>query len=639
MIGRTCLATACVLSLSGALAASHPELVADGEFENPDSPWKMPDNGAFSIVKGEGRNGTSALVYSNDDPARPYAFPMQTIAGEKGKVYSYGAWIRAENLKPKGNDTGATVFVEWFNAEGRCIGGDYAPGVKRGTTDGWVHVKWVTKPLPPETAKVTAGVYASRGATGRVWFDDVSVVEYGRDPVSAVISSAYRNAAASGTVSFHADLAVPADMPLEKVKAAFVHYTSEGVKRRVPVALTRRDTAAFSCAVTDLPLGRSPIGFELRAPDDTVLGRAAVTFERLAEPKHRRVSFDDSGRTIVDGKPFFPLGMFISRKEGREILADSPFNCVMSYLRQDEADMDWWHARGFKVIYCVKDIFAGTGHGPAAIKTESDETSFLEDCVRRFANHPALLAWYTNDEFPVSYVPRLAARRNLMEKLDPEHPTWTVQYQIDQMRDYLPTYDVIGTDPYPVGEKPLSMAGEWTRKTVESAFGKRPVWQVPQAFDWTVYRSGPPHAGDRMPTLAEMRSMAWQCIAGGANGLVWYSFTGLQSEKVSMPFEKSWADVVAMVGEIRSHESVLLADRGPDIPAPADCLLRTWSKDGKVFLLVVNLAADMRTINLEMPVACGKANVLFGPAASSDGRVLSLSLGSCEPAMYGLEVK
>ena len=194
----------------------------------------------------------------------------------------------------------------------------------------------------------------------------------------------------------------------------------------------------------------------------------------------------------------------------------------------------------------------------------------------------------------------------------------------------MPTFDAIGTDPYPVPRRPLSLVTDWTRKTHKGCFGMRPVWQVPQAFEGS-------HADSRMPTAEEMRSMSWQCIAAGANGLIYYTYGTLHRPKNKTPFEKAWADVCAAAGEVRRYIPVMLSVEPPPAVsgAPEAWGVRVWRKDGNVYLLAVNAQdhADAATLVLSEEFAAVASE--FGPEAKLDGgRRVCLALGPNEPAMY-----
>jgi|EP01046_Picozoa_sp_COSAG06_P023724 hypothetical protein len=45
----------------------------------------------------------------------------------------------------------------------------------------------------------------------------------------------------------------------------------------------------------------------------------------------------------------------------------------------------------------------------------------------QFKDHPALVAWYTNDELPATtYRPQLLTHQQWVVEGDPNHPTWQV---------------------------------------------------------------------------------------------------------------------------------------------------------------------------------------------------------------------
>ena len=48
------------------------------------------------------------------------------------------------------------------------------------------------------------------------------------------------------------------------------------------------------------------------------------------------------------------------------------------------------------------------------------------DVVNLLKDHPALLAWFSADEAPVSQVPRLTEIRRICNQLDPEDPVYGV---------------------------------------------------------------------------------------------------------------------------------------------------------------------------------------------------------------------
>ena len=632
------------------------ELVLNGGFEDVVDGKTVGWNAVgrkFVYRDGEGRNGTRALCYENDDPSF-YSFPGQKIQLKAGHAYEYQVWVKTENLS--GEESGATICIEWCNSDGKWLGGAYVNGVK-GTKD-WTLVKGVTDKVPQEAVTARVNPYVRKGMKGKAWFDDVSVREYVLPPVAGVYSTAYRNMAADGEVTFRAALDVPEDHAGPDLATWFTYQNAKGDVCRMRATNAIGDSVTLS--VAELKMGAQRIAAEL-FDGAKRLGRAEATFTRLDRMPPMATWFDRHGRTIVDGKPFFPLGMYWSAVTTNKIetYAKGPFNCLMPYHAPDSTDiMDLCHAKGLKVIYSVKDIYSGTRWAPKGIKTEADETRYIMDRVSRFKNHPALLAWYLNDELPLSMLPRLAARRDLMEKLDLGHPGWSVLYQYNSIREYMPSFDVVGTDPYPIPDKPAATATEWTRKTMRGTLGCKPVWQVPQAFNWAAYRKTPEEkARCRAPTEAELRSMCWQCIAQGANGLVMYSFFDLEKRPNGEEFERRWAECCRVGAEIRAQFPVLLSDegadrrivgglgygspdkdwKGPKYPMSA----RAWVKDGCTYVLVVNGYDKARHLDVSLlDRRYGEVASVFGPNPKLEHGErfdrLKLDLGPLEPALVCL---
>jgi hypothetical protein len=359
----------------------------------------------------------------------------------------------------------------------------------------------------------------------------------------------------------------------------------------------------------------------------------------VADLPQRKVHIDSHRRTIVDGKPFFPLGMYWHsvKKEPLETYAEGPFNCLMPYGTQSREQVDMVYAAGLKIIYSVKSIYSGTRWAPSSIRTQEDEVSFIKERVAEFKDHPALLAWYINDELPLNMIDRLSARRDLMELLDPEHPAWVVLYQYNQVRSYIPSFDIIGTDPYPISKKPAGMALEWSRVTRDQCFNVRPMWQVPQVFNWAGYKKGADRDGYRAPVLDEMRTMAWQCIAAGANGLIFYSYFDLFKMEESEPFEKRWQEVCAMGEEIRRFIPVMLSVE----PLPAMSWIkgdqiegRAWSYKGETYVLIVNGSQETATARLRPDKQAAKVVTEFGKAPQVlDNGTMVFEIDTLKPVM------
>ena len=627
-----------VFATTAASTVVHADGVGENlDFERGGEGWRLPP--AYSVKKGAGMNGTAALVYENADPNLPYAFPLYYMTLKTGVVYRASVKIRTEDLDPK-SGRGAQIALICENADGKWISESYSPGV-RGTAD-WTEVELVTNhAIPPGTVRCGILAYCTPKSMGKAFFDDLQVMPYEKPVVGVILSSAYRNLAASGNVDFRVELAVPKKYSPGDVKGVFSFLNTKGARETVEVKTSEGDSMGFSIEAARLKAGGSTIGFELLAPDGAKLGETSLPFRRMEKLPKRCVWIDGHGRTIVDGKPFFPFGMFAGNANRRAEYVKGPFNTVLPYVPLSAVEMDYFHTNGVKVIYSVKDVYAAMAErAPSCVTCAAAEDAYVQAKVDAFRTHPALLAWYVNDERVLELYKPLLVRQRLLERLDPDHPTYAVLYQIDLVRTMSSTYDIIGTDPYPVPKHPLSRVTETTRKTRAQIFGMRAMWQVPQAFDWGVYSADGP---SRMPTVAEMKSMFWQFIAAGANGLILYSYSAIQYGKrrdgTPVDFASQWAAVCEAGMEIKRFIPVLEAEPGQAATGAPDAWgARTWRKDGETWLLLVNAQDKADAAEVTLANDFTQVAAELGPTAQKNGaRALRVALAPNQAAFYRIK--
>ena len=220
----------------------------------------------------------------------------------------------------------------------------------------------------------------------------------------------------------------------------------------------------------------------------------------------------------------------------------------------------------------------------------------------------------------MSEIVRLKGRLTTVKELDPDHPALAVLYQIESLRDYMGSFDILGTDPYPIGHYHISTAYTWASAAKRATLGVRPVWQIPQAMDWASFNGAGKVKTDRMPTREEMRNMTWQQIAAGANGLIYYSYTYMMLSPTT-PFEQAWSDICAVAGEVRDSFDVLLSDCvAPSFVCDnAKVAVRTWRQGGWLYVLAVNLETAAQTACVTLSEPLGKARSRFGAPAVRSG--------------------
>ncbi len=586
------------------------------DFEQGEKGWGV-DRKIWKIVKGEGRNGSAALVYENSDTNAPYVFPIQRVPVEGGGVYKFGAWVKVERLDYWGKPDKPSIYFDWSTAEGKWLGAAYARPVVNNlpNTDGWEYYEGVSRVLPAGASLGKIAAVVSRGRVGRVRVDDFSFSPLGTKVVEFVATSRYRDEGWDGTVDFHVLQHVnTVKHPLSGLKAAFVVVGADGRERRLAPSLFTPEEAGVSIPCSELAMGAHPVRYEILTPGGKVLGGATCSFTRLAGDPKRRCYFDAHRRLLVDGKKFFPLGLYYYVAPVRADTPDfrrylsGPFNAIMPYTSLSPEHLAEIGRTGLKVIYPVTGLVRGSVGQRKGCETKEGADRILSERVRSLRAEPSLIAWYVSDEPPPSQVEALAEARDTLHREDPDHPVWGVTDKPGITRMFARTMDVVGIDPYPIGNHStrgkISICSEWVREAESNLWGMA-AWHVPQVFNWKRYRQNVPHPDHRFPTKEEFANMNYQLIAGGANGLIGYTYAGAVDGRYDKP--DGWQRVCEVYAELRGRIDLFLSDPGPAVSsAPADVVARTWRTDsGAVKTLVVN--KTRQAVRGEVRLADGSA--------------------------------
>ncbi len=565
----------------------------------------------YAFVEHEGRNGTKALFFDVKKDS-PYTFPSQRVRLEPGQSYLVEGWIRTEGLA--GDGVGAALALEWWKKDGTWGNGKYSSGMK-GTSSGFEKVE-LQVAIPSDADICTLSPYVTKGMVGQVWFDDLSITPFEGPALGALVTDAYRNVAVKGIVQLTAVVLMRSEEQTRRgIKGTF--FLKDANDR--PFAIPSEISGAYARAKVDvgrLPMGRSEIVFRLTDAQGKIIGESKTAFERVKAFPKWPVRIDGT-RTLVDGKPFYPLGVYLMHitRETLTEIKQGAFNCVMSYDVPTRGEMDLAHEMGLKVIYAINGAFYGTRACVKEITSLESEHKWVKDHVLEFKDHPALLAWYLNDELGVEIRDRLIARRNFVAELDPGHPTYVALYQTDDFPAYVGSFDVFGGDPYPicqVGDPPISQVTEHTRLAREAACGGA-MWQIPQLFDWGAYRvKDAPNT--RPPTFDEFRNMAWQFVVEGAMGLIPYSIHSVHKMDWRDPFSIQWQKHCAISHEIAAYQSAFLSvEPAPEVNgAPDGVGVRTWHANGRDYVLCVNTTRKPVSAVLEI-AGHGKVPLALGP--------------------------
>ena len=242
-------------------------------------------------------------------------------------------------------------------------------------------------------------------------------------------------------------------------------------------------------------------------------------------------------------RPVFPIGIYgASTPADLAAVRDAGFNVVVGPATQDY--LDTAQREGLRV-------FATSGSGLAP------------EARRRNDSHPALWAWYVEDE-PDLHRRRPEATRDLVRDFraaGTKKPTALVLASGREADRYGRFADWLILDNYPVPWMPLGEFSKQLRFTRFAAGPDRPVLAVVQAFSWTAFPSVfPPRPGLRPPTFDEIRAMTFLTLTEGLRGLFFYTYrdTGSVPGWDMAREPETWDSVRRVVREVRDVEPLFL---------------------------------------------------------------------------------
>ncbi len=301
-----------------------------------------------------------------------------------------------------------------------------------------------------------------------------------------------------------------------------------------------------------LPEGLTTVRFLLGDKKSRkIVTQAEYPFQfTTAAPPEGAVTLDESGRAFIDGKPFFPLGMFWENVNMMppdiERMKAMGVNCVLPYrafrfrlpekqgpntsIAEIRRSMDILHKNGIKLIFSMLDVY---GHLGDVKRFEGVEGMYniIRVTVNGLKDHPALLGWYISDENPLKDIPMLLKMRLLISELDPFHPVFTLTNLTRNYVFFAPTGDVFLADNYPIhNEKSQSMRSIRNSFLTSEREARIGLWWLPQIFNWGIYqcpRTKQPYSDTRYPTEEEMRSHNLLALNHRARAVIPYAYNSV----------------------------------------------------------------------------------------------------------------
>ena len=285
------------------------------------------------------------------------------------------------------------------------------------------------------------------------------------------------------------------------------------------------------------------------------------------------VTVRDDGVTLIDGKPFFPIGLYdVWKKPFNDDSFDKAFadlkaagfNFAHTYSSKRGADFAEFYAaaarHGIK-LYVASDAGANC----------TDVETVLWD-VAREEGQPPLLAWYLADD-TASHVghEELRAVSEAIHDIDPAHITCQADGvggpPVSRYTNYVNSTDAFLPELYPIRDDsdrgvPRIIADMQTIQAdlAQAGTKQKTIWAIVQYFQgW---------GWPRYPTKEELWAMSYLSIIHGTHGITWYTYGGWGDNHGVTDYPEQWQNICALATELSQLQEVFVERTGPQPPPP-----------------------------------------------------------------------
>ena len=575
---KAVLVTSSLCLLFPCMGQAGKNLVKNEGFEDGKKHWNVDTGTVAEFKRGYGRSETGG-VRIIVTPKRRGVVTQNVTGFVRNQKYEVTAWVKSDR-----NGYG-TLTMDVFNKKtGKSVprGGFYGgPAI---VNKDWSMFRQVYQQKGEDPAQhrysfVLLSYFNFRrmtiepNGTGNIWYDDIRIVpaipEWTLNqahPSHGVISQ-------KGGKLVYSSFCEPGFIP--KGGAPYVvvtmKYAGEKAVKKVKASL------ANGFITVNVPAGK-PGAVSVSI---TMLDRKSgkkygekimplIIRKTLKVPPHASM-LDEKGRLWINGKKFMPLGVYCNiRKDGLtpsffahldKIRNTKYFNTIVpygvSYYIRNDKDLvrllDETHKRNLKITVVTHDmhLFGFMGKFRTRAKTPAEMEKRIKHFTSLIGRHPALLAYYGNDEMGIDRLKKVADGRKLLNKYDPFHPVWGVSYQVEGYHKYMPSVDILAYDTYPVRKGGTNAYTKWLASRARSLTAS--VWGVPQFYQ-----------RDEGVFLTEENTLS-PCavhIIYEARGFIFWT-TGPNSSHDKGDMEKRWG-MLANVGKtLKDLESFIMSDIAP----------------------------------------------------------------------------
>lgn len=316
------------------------------------------------------------------------------------------------------------------------------------------------------------------------------------------------------------------------------------------------------------------------------------------------VTIDANGRYALNGKPFFPFGIYeVTRDDDIRMLRALGFDAIHTY--RWEGSRDDTACRAFlERCWQADGLRAFIGFDRRAICEA--KLDVIARRVGALADHPGLFVWYLFDEpeIPTQYVSPVLLTRfaNLIRALDPYHAVVMTTWG-KGMNRYRQTWDTHWTQAYYEPDAIVRQIDEHRQLLLNQS----PITLLVHCFDkkqTATFRTTGKYDPDAFqPDRDWMRCAAFLGLTQHANGLWWWWFARGDRHYLNIILvPKAWQAFTELIRELKGLQRFLdapFARNGRRTVNGQTVVWATRNAGDETLLVIANTGTEPVTVNLD----------------------------------------
>ena len=334
-------------------------------------------------------------------------------------------------------------------------------------------------------------------------------------------------------------------------------------------------------------------------------------FDFVDMPQNNIVTLRDDGMTLIDGKPFFPIGIYSLNKkpwnnnsfdQAMRDIKEAGFNLTHTYFGTAHNYFGEFISAARK--YDMKVFIAGPDGA------NSKNLPRIIDTVRQMRNDPSVLSWYLADDTSSHWGPEeLAEMTDAVNAVDPSRPTSQAD-GVGGYNSFVNSSKIFLPEIYAGLNDKLELDGECVPYV---------IWKVRDTFKrielegnanvsvWTILSYFRGWGINRYASYRELRAMAYAAIIYGSQGLTWYTYSAGDHKQYfgASQIPEKWQIMSKLTKELNQMHDVLCERKAaiqPEITIISGPAADTRNNpsiagllkihNGKYYYLTVNSSAD-----------------------------------------------